>query len=123
MVTMMTYSQGSGLFTFADGSMAHGYSGNGQWKNDPHSQDVKGHGPLPRGLYTIGEAIVHPHLGSVAMPLSPHPDNDMFGRGSFYIHGDSVAHPGAASEGCIILPHDVRLRISQGEDRTLKVVE
>ena len=38
------------------------------------------------------------------MPLIPSPTNEMFGRSEFLIHGDSLEHPGAASEGCIILP-------------------
>lgn len=32
----------------------------------------------------------------------------MHGRAGFYMHGDKVAAPGNASEGCIIMPRAVR---------------
>jgi len=53
--------------------------------------------------------------------LSPHPDNEMFGRGSFRIHGDSIKNPGTASHGCIIAPRSVREKIIAGTDKKLIV--
>ena len=79
------------------------YSGSlsGGGRNDPTKQNVADIGPLPRGLYTIGAPIRGP--SPYSLPLKPDPRNQMFGRSAFLIHGDSLSHPGNASEGCIIL--------------------
>jgi hypothetical protein len=45
----------------------------------------------------------------------------MFGRGLFLVHGDSIANPGEASEGCIIMPHGVRVNWLQTGD-TIEVI-
>jgi hypothetical protein len=52
----------------------------------------------------------------------PDPGTETFGRGEFRIHGDSIAHPGTASHGCIILPRAVRDAIWRSGDRALEVV-
>ena len=44
------------------------------------------------------------------------------GRPIKLVHGDSKEHPGEASEGCIILPRDIRERLSTSRDRLLVVV-
>jgi hypothetical protein len=44
------------------------------------------------------------------------------GRTEFLIHGDSKTAPGDASEGCIILPPDVRKKIASSGVTTLEVV-
>lgn len=77
------------------------YAGNGIHKDNPSSCDVKGHGPLPLGFYTIRPAYDHPKLGPVVMFLEPDKTNDMHGRSAFFIHGDSKRNPGEASDGCI----------------------
>lgn len=56
------------------------------------------------------------------MVLSPDGHN-AHGRTAFLIHGDSRTNPGNASEGCIVLPPAVRIRIAQSGDTTLEVVE
>lgn len=61
------------------------------------------------------------HMGHDVLPLTPIGHN-AHGRTGFFIHGDSVARPGTASEGCIVLPHDVRVRLNAGTDKTLQVV-
>jgi len=53
--------------------------------------------------------------------IAVNPDST-FGRDGFLIHGDSVRHPGDASEGCIILPRRFRERIWTSEDTDLEVV-
>lgn len=83
---------------------------------------MKGHGPIPRGFYTIKEKIDHPHLGKIAMRLVPHETNEMFGRGDFLIHGDSTTHPGEASDGCIIMGKEVRIKIDSSPDKLLQVI-
>src|SRR5271165_1598654 len=84
-----------------------GYSGgnegkNPEGKNNPSMDGVKGVGPLPKGVYTLGTPVQQSHLGPFAIPLVPDPANDMKGRGDFYVHGDTTPS-GNASEGCIIL--------------------
>lgn len=37
------------------------------------------------------------------------------------IHGDSIARPGTASEGCVILDRSMREQIWSGGDHTLEV--
>jgi hypothetical protein len=52
----------------------------------------------------------------------PDRGTETFGRSEFRIHGDSIAHPGMASHGCIILPRAVRDAIWRSGDRALEVV-
>ena len=61
---------------------------------------------------------VHLKLGAFAIPLRAAIDNRMFGRNGFYCHGDSIEHPGDASDGCIVAHgtegFDSRLMIAVG---------
>jgi hypothetical protein len=101
--------------------MCVGYSGYDEGKNNPDMQNVKSVGPIPRGIYTIGRSYDSKNTGPLTIMLSPHPDNDMFGRGDFRIHGDSIKKPGTASHGCIIAPRNVRENIINGTDKKLIV--
>lgn len=76
--------------------------------NNPLLTSVKGVGPLPVGLYTMGEPVLKSQLGPFAIPLTPDPKNVMFGRSAFYVHGDRADKKFAASDGCIIAPLFVR---------------
>lgn len=81
-------------------------------------------GPLPRGKYTIGPLQPsHGALGTNVAALIPDPSNEMFGRGSFYIHGRKGPTDMDASEGCIVVDHDPRMEILSSDDRELEVVE
>ena len=99
-----------------------GYSGNGPGKNNPAMENVPDVGPLPRGKYHIGTAYHHPEIGPLTMNLEPDEANEMFGRGAFRIHGDSLHDPGNASHGCIVQRHDVRLAIALSGDTDLEVI-
>lgn len=101
--------------------MASGYSGAGEGKNNPAYERIHNEGPIPVGWYTIGKPINTETHGPFVLPLTPDEDNSMYGRSGFLIHGDSISHPGTASQGCIILPRPVREVISQGSNR-LQVV-
>lgn len=104
--------------------ISDGYSGHGDGKNNPEMQDVKNIGPIPRGKYrVVGSPFKHPHTGVYTLRLAPDRENMMFGRDGFMIHGDSRAHPGQASEGCIVLARWVRERIWDSGDRLLEVIE
>lgn len=97
------------------------YSGYPPYVNKSAFIGMHALGPLPPGDYAILSAITHPRLGPVAMPLSPHPENQMLGRGGFYIHGDNPAANQTASEGCIVASHEIRQMISDSTDRQLRV--
>lgn len=117
------YSQKNGTLRHGDKVIATGYSGAPECKNDGDSQHVHNKGPIPRGLYLIGDPHDSPLRGPHVLPLTPDPANHMFGRDAFLIHGDSVADPGTASEGCIILNRPTRDLLAQSEDKELEVTE
>lgn len=117
------YSQRSGHMYAPDGSNAgKGYSGAGNFKNDPVMEAIHNSGPIPRGLYHIGKPQNTVTHGPFVLPLTPDPGNTMYGRYAFLIHGDSVLAPGTASEGCIIMPRAVREAIAISGDTDLEVV-
>ena len=115
------YKQSTGTLSHDGLYIATGYSGAGDGKNNPDMQDVHNVGPLPRGSYTIGEPSDTKTHGPYVLHLTPAPENEMFGRSAFLIHGDSVVHPGTASEGCMIFARTVREKIWQSGDRQLEV--
>lgn len=117
---MWSYSQSTGNLSHDGEQIGAGYSGADSGRNNPDMQHVQQEGPIPRGLYTIGKAYVHPHLGPCVMNLEPDAGNEMFGRSLFRIHGDNAAHD--ASEGCIVMGPSVRNAISVSSDRRLEVL-
>lgn len=119
---MWIYAQASGALVYNGEVEGYGYSGGGEGKNNPDMQNVIGVGPIPCGVYAIGEPENTIDHGPFAMPLIPDAANQMFGRSGFMMHGDSIAHPGEASEGCIIMPRDVRNQVWNSGDRGLTVV-
>lgn len=120
---MYTFSQKSGVLRRSGLFVWAGWAGQGSGKNNPEMQSVPDIGPLPRGLYLIGRAYTHPHLGPVVMNLTPDAANTMFSRSAFRIHGAAYKNPELSSHGCIILPRDVRIRIDMDTDRLLEVTE
>ena len=120
---MWTYDQATGTLTTPDGTpLCAGYSGaEPDGKNNPSMQNLPCVGPIPQGTYTIGEPFNSTTHGPFAMPLSPAAANEMFGRSGFLMHGDSLEHPGCASEGCIIMPPDARHAVWASGDGGLKV--
>ena len=125
-MTTLLYSQKSGNF-YNSGSpvlqpIYQGYAGAGEHKNNPESQCISNLGPIPCGVYEMGEVEDIGGL-SGAIRLTPHSENDMCGRSGFLIHGDSASAPGWASEGCIILsPAAARQSLAENFDR-LQVVK
>jgi hypothetical protein len=104
------YVQRTGeLFEAAGHVVGNGYSGHGEGLNNPEWEDKVGAGPVPCGKYAIGSPHTPiDHLGPVALPLIPAPENDMKGRCGFFIHGDNQFLNQSASNGCIILVRPVR---------------
>lgn len=127
---MYTFKQSTAEFLKADGSLLGvGASGQGKGLNNHDAQDQHAVGPLPVGLYTIGEPYRHPRLGVITMNLQPDPGNDMLNRAGFRIHGFaqgcSPEWPGTSSEGCICLERDKRTYIADNlsSDNQVTVVE
>jgi hypothetical protein len=120
---MITWSQSKGLMTNHDGvPIGKGYAGNGLGKDNPEDQGLQGIGPVPQGVWNIGQPHLGVHTGPYTMDLTPQPGTDTLGRSAFRIHGDSITDPGNASHGCIILPRAVREAIWNGGDHVLQVV-
>lgn len=120
---MWIYSQTSGQLWDENGKLRDvGYSGHGDGVNNPKMQDVKNVGPIPRGLYYIGEAYKHKTLGPMAIPLLPF-GHDACGRDDFFMHGAHVNDKRDSSHGCTIFKFDTRQTVDASEHRYLKVIE
>lgn len=119
-----TYSQSTGKLHHNGQLKGTGYSGAGptsaHGKNNPNLQGVVDKGPVPQGEWKIHPLFDHPTKGKKAMRLSP-VNHNALGRTDFLIHGDSIANPGTASKGCIILPKEVRILIGNSGDHVLIV--
>ena len=102
--------------------VAVGYSGHDAHRNRPEDEHLIGLGPIPRGLYLMGEEYDSDTRGPVCIPLTPK-WHDAHGRNGFLIHGDSRTHPGEASHGCIVLTRGVREMLADHADELLEVIE
>lgn len=118
---MFEYSQKTGELWRNRAVVANCYSGHQLGKNNPALQHVKDVGPIPCGLYTIEAPVDTVTHGPYVLRLTPDAKNEMFGRAGFLIHGDSVVHPGSASEGCIVTGRSKREQIWESGDRRLMV--
>jgi hypothetical protein len=119
---MFSFRQSTGELFAANGFLVgRGWAGQGAGKNNPVMENVPGIGPLPRGGYTIEEPHDDARTGPYTMNLVPDAINEMFGRSEFRIHGAALEHPELSSEGCIVLPHDVRQIVWDSGDHRLQV--
>lgn len=128
----MIYKQVSGEWWGPDQALwGKGYSGKDSDKNNPASQGKLAEGPIPEGHYTIvGPPLNTAEHGPYVLRLIPDEKTKAFivslGRDplSFLLHGDSIPHPGGASEGCIIQQRAVRERVwaANDVDAVLEVV-
>jgi hypothetical protein len=119
----MTYEQQTGRFYSDSGWLfGTGFAGNGEGKNNPSMQHIKNKGPLPCGSYKIGKPYDSPHTGPFTIPLEPFPENEMYGRSDFKIHGINARNPEMSSEGRICLPFKSRKEIAASTDKTLQVI-
>lgn len=121
---MWKYEQKTGrLFDLNAALVGTGWSGQGIGKNNPDAQNIPNIGPLPRGVYTIGQPYHHPKLGPLTMNLTPDPANEMESRADFRIHGAAPApDTETSSEGCIIQYHPVRQQVANSQDNQLQVI-
>lgn len=119
---MWRYEQVTGRLFYRDTLVATGYSGHSAGMNNPLYQNVEKVGPLPEGSYLIGvprDTVKH---GKFVLPLIPQTGSVTFGRSGFLIHGDNIHLDHTASEGCIIVPRDVRQKIYDSGVHLLVVV-
>jgi Protein of unknown function (DUF2778) len=120
---MWIWDQSAGTMSRGGALISRGYSGRGRGKNNPSMQAAVGVGPIPRGHWSITERYDSSNVGRFALKLEPVSGTNTFGRSAFRIHGDSIANPGTASHGCIILPRDIRTKIWASADHSLEVIE
>ena len=120
---MWTYQQSTGQLSHDGEPIGTGYAGHGTGVNDPAMQDQHNVGPVPQGKYTIGPSEDRPNsIGAFALPLTPDPANQMFGRTAFFIHGDNMQMNHTASDGCIVIARTVRNLVASSGDRQLTVI-
>jgi hypothetical protein len=119
-----TYSQSSGKWFVNGEFFAQCYSGIGEGLNNPLMQEVHNVGPIPRGMFRIGDPYHHAHLGEDTMNLDPINGTNTFGRSDFRLHADLKGWPSKhiASHGCVIMIKKERLLVAASLDRMLEVV-
>jgi hypothetical protein len=99
------------------------YAGNGLGYNNPEMENVPNVGPLPRGMYTMVRIYDDPETGPFTIELAPDPEDKMFGRSLFRIHGVNPERPRGSSKGCICLePESLRITVFNSGDHRLMVV-
>jgi hypothetical protein len=121
------YAQSTGQLTHVDATgrttaVASGYSGNGLGLNNPAYEQVPNVGPLPRGEWNIQAPFNSLNVGPYALPLTPRPGTNAFGRDLFRIHGDNARGNRTASDGCLVFDRSTREQIWLSGDRLLRVV-
>jgi len=120
---MIIYQQSTGKLWDSNGNLLDvGYSGNGEGLNNPKKQAVRNVGPIPRGLWDIGEYGNSDRLGPYTIPLYPH-KHEALQRTLFRIHGDNSSMNNSASDGCIVLIRETRKKIINKEYQQLMVIE
>lgn len=121
---MIQYQQSTGnLWIKGVLQSAKGYAGHGTGLNNPAMENVKGVGPLPRGLWRLGPWSDHPHLGKIVSHLLPISVPNLYGRDEFFIHGDNALMNHTGSDGCIVLDKATRLALRASGETQLRVVE
>lgn len=124
---MNNYCQSSGILTVGTGIIGRTfqcYSGAREGKNNPALQQIPNVGPIPCGVYDLGELLLESEHGPYAIRLVPRPDNEMFGRAGFLLHGEKRLPPfGEASEGCIILSPQSAREIVYATHEPIEVIQ
>jgi type VI secretion system (T6SS) effector TldE1-like protein len=117
------YHQRSGLLEYRWQHAAHsvgtGYSGAPGAVNDPTQEAIHFRGPIPKGRYRVGTIFHHHEKGPHVMSLTP-VGHSAHHRTDLLIHGDNDDLNHTASQGCVILAPEMRLRIGHSHDRTLE---
>lgn len=119
---MWKWDQSAGELTRDGKFICRGYAGYEKGKNNPFLEGAPGVGPIPRGKWKIGPPRDSANTGRYTLNLDPLPGTDALGRSLFRIHGDSIAKPGTASHGCIIVARAIRKAIWESGDHVIEVV-
>lgn len=120
---MWVWGQRQGVLVTPMGKFAeYGHAGRLEGRNNPDMERVKGIGPLPCGLYTMQIPHNSPTTGPYTLTLIPDASNDMHGRSSFAIHGESTTDPENSSHGCIVVSREARVRAWESGDHRLMVI-
>lgn len=99
------------------------YSGHGLGMDNPAFESVHGVGVIPRGRWEIVKWYDnYGPKGPIVARLEPI-SHDAYDRNGFLIHGDNSAMNHTASDGCIIAPHDIRVKLRESGETALEVVE
>ena len=115
---MLRYSQKTGsLFQYSKAeagwtweTLGKGYSGRGEGLNNPEKEDVADIGPCPVGIWAISFPFTDTKRGPLCFRLTPLTYKGA--RRGFLIHGDNTSANHTASEGCIILGHELRQKLA-----------
>lgn len=113
-MNLWLYVQSSGKLYKNGEYVERGYSGFGAGKNNLETEHIKNVGPIPAGIWRMRGPRDSVTKGPHCFDLNPIA-HKAHGRSAFMIHGDSIKHPGMASEGCIILPRVVREMFGEGD--------
>lgn len=117
------YEQSTGILTRDGVYFCRGYSGHGVGKNNPNMETVPNIGPIPKGKWKLTAMTDTQEHGPRVIRLRAVPGTaTTYGRDGFLIHGDSIAAPGEASQGCIIIGRFHRELMWNTKDVDLEVV-
>jgi hypothetical protein len=125
---MWTWRQSTGELRRNGITVARGYSGRDWGKNNPRAEAAPRIGPIPSGRWRMTGLYHSSNVGPCTIRLEAldgRPGDDRHeptGRSAFRIHGDSIARPGTASHGCIILGRAMRQGMWDSGDHELEVV-
>lgn len=121
---MYTFERKAGRILHGDVFVCRAQSGQGPGLNNPALEHVSKVGPLPRGKYHISHDVeTSAKHGPYILRLTPFPENEMYGRSGFLLHGLKKEHPELSSEGCICAsPVKYRQQIHESGDDIMEVV-
>lgn len=120
---MLKYLQSTGqLFHLEDGKwvlIGVGYSGHGEGLNCHAQENTPNVGPVPCGLWGVGDPFKHPTKGELVFRLTAL--TYVGPRNGFLLHGDNAAMNHTASDGCTVFSHDIRQKIADLKPKYLLV--
>ena len=121
----LNYSQSQHQLTDDDGNVVAPpdacFAGNHEGLNNPAMQNVGFIGPLPQGVYSVGDWGEHGALGPNSAPLTQ-VSGDTYGRNNFFCHGPGGHDPSQCSEGCIVVEAEYRQKVIDLAPDTITVV-
>jgi hypothetical protein len=101
------FDRSAGVLSHQGGSRfsSPAFSGNGIYRNDPASEAIANHGPIPAGQYYITEPYAYSALGNIFFKLFPTEGGltDSKNLGGGIVRGAFRLHPGNISNGCVTI--------------------